>query len=216
MGALIIKLIVGVVLVAAFGGQGGPVMSEAAMVTGDAEVDKALDEMKFENAPTLGPFLRRCMVAMYKGDGTFLWDNVSQWTHDWAQKNLEGVRKNPSMFDVLLKHFEEALAKAKTEEEKASAQAGIDNCKTLKELLPEISPKDYFILSIENTAKISRADMKRGILEDKREVVGEEIAADGKSAVLKLKYVKSGKKEELRFVKEDGVWKFEMWRVLFP
>jgi hypothetical protein len=211
MGALLIKLIVGVIIVTAFGGR-----ENNLLVTGDAEMDKALDAMKFENAPTLGSFYRKCLVAEYNGDGEWLWENISSATHDQEKKSVEYAKKSLPEFDKSVKLLEDKIARLYGYGEDATAELRrqLEHTKTLRERLPKMDAREWFMLRIKFDALRMKEYRKKAAPET--QVIEEKIAPDGKSGFLTARYKNGVFQERLKFVKENGEWKYDVYGKLSP
>jgi len=143
-------------------------------------LDEVLDEMKFENAPTLGPVARKCLVAGIKGEWEKVWDMMSKELHEMTEKLWKSLKENPFDFPHLAK-----LAK----------EAG--------------SAKEYYILTMKEDEK-SEEEWVKEITEDeeKFEVTGEGFSDDGKTGWLKVKNLKTGEEKKMfRLLKEGDEWK---------
>ena len=146
--------------------------------TGNPEMDKVLDEMKFENAPTLGPVARKYFVAMFK----------NEWEKVWDMQSSETQKTNETMWEAAKNMDDE-------EEKKMANEAG--SGKEYYLLRMKKTGK-----SLEESVK----EMKES--DEKYEITGEDISEDGKTGTLKAKNLKTGEIEEtFRFVKEGDEWK---------
>ena len=146
--------------------------------TGNPDIDQALDDMKFENAPTLGPVARKYFVAMFNSD----WEKV------WDLQSSETIKMNEGL-------WESAKNMGDEEEKKMANEAG--SAKEYYILRMKKTEK-----SLEEWAKEITED------EEKFEVIGEEIEEDGKTGWIKAKNLKTSEESKMfRLVKEDGEWK---------
>jgi len=144
-------------------------------------LDKILDDMKFENAPTLRPIAMKYLVAIFKGEWEKVWDMMSNEMH----KMLEHTWMNHKTIPI---------------ETEMATLAKESN-----------SAKEFFVKISEKQQKSEEDMIKELKEEENRfEVVGEEFSDDGKTGWIKTRNLKTGKEEKLfKFVKEDGKWKID-------
>ncbi|MFH1550743.1 MAG: SUMF1/EgtB/PvdO family nonheme iron enzyme, partial [Planctomycetota bacterium] len=157
------------------------VLDETKFETGNPEFDKALDDIKFENAPTLGPIARKCFVATFKNDWEKLWDMVPKEVHEPMEEMWKSLKENP-----------------------------LDNVFPLAKLAKEAGSAKEFYVKMRKEDQKSEEEWVKEITEDADmfEVVGEEFSEDGKTGWIKAKNLKTGKEEKMfRLVKEGDEWK---------
>ncbi|MFH1550062.1 MAG: hypothetical protein ABIH04_05830 [Planctomycetota bacterium] len=147
--------------------------------TGNPEADKILDEMKFENAETLGPIARKMMALSFKGKWEEIWDMLPKKMHESMEQGWTAAKASP----------------VDNEDKKLANEAG--------------SAKEYFAKMFEKEKKSEEDminDMKDE--DSKYEVVREEFSDDGNTGWIIVKYLKtSEEKKKFNFTKEDGEWK---------
>lgn len=160
--------------------------------TGSPNVDKAMDEMQYDKAKTLGALARKVQVAQFTMDFDTLWSLMDK---ESLKSFDERLAKDKENVDKWLKQAEESLNTAANEEDKKRAQEEVDRYKMEKDVLAKItSGKDYF--------KYERSP--------NMVVIGEEFSQDGNTGWLKMKNTKNGREfKGQEFVKEDGQWKMK-------
>ncbi len=149
--------------------------------TGNTDLDKALDDMKFENAPTLGPVAKKYFAAMYTGKWETVWDMQSSETQNTIKEGWEAAKTLPS-----------------GEEKQMADKAG-----SAKEYYVLLMKKDEKPVE-ESVKEITKE-------ETKFEVAGERFSEDGKTGYIEVKYLQTGEedKEMFTLVKEGDDWKVE-------
>jgi len=147
--------------------------------TGNPEFDKALDDMKFENAPTLGPVARKYLVAIFKGEWEKAWDMMSSKVHKTHAETWE-YEKNWAPDEI---------------KEMANKAGSAKEYYILTMKKTEKSEEEW-------VKEITKEKEKKG------EVTGEEFSDDGKTGLMKAKNLKTGKEVTMgRLIKEGGEWK---------
>ena len=146
--------------------------------TGNPDIDKALDDMKFENAETLGPIARMYFVAMFKGEWEKVWDMMPGETH----------KGNEQMWEF-------AKSRGSDEEKEMANKAGSAKEYYILRMKKTEKSEEEWVKEITKE-------------EEKFEVTGEEIEEDGKTGWIKAKNIKTGEEEKMfNFTKEGDEWK---------
>ena len=141
-------------------------------------LDNLFDDMKFENAPTLGPVARKYFFAMFKGEWEKVWDMMPGEIHE--------------QFEMM---WETAKSSGSDEEKEIANKAG-----SAKEF--------YVLFMKENEKSEEEWAEEIAKEEEKIEVTGEEFSEDGKTGWIKAKNLKTGVEEKMfRLIKEGGKWK---------
>ena len=158
-------------------GQGGE--KEAKSLPPSPSLDKILDDMKFENAPTLGPVAVKYIVAMFMGEWERVWDMMPNQMHEMMEHSWMNHKTIPIENEMA------TLAKESN------------------------SAKEFFVKISEKQQKSKEDMLKELEDEkNKFEVIGEGFSDDGKTGWIKAKNLKTGEEERLfRLTKEDGEWK---------
>ena len=148
--------------------------------TGNPEIDKVLDDMKFENAETLGPIARKYFVAMFNNDWEKVWDMMPGETHE-ANKKMWEFAKNSGSDE---------------EKEMANKAGGAKEYYILRMKKNEKTQEEW-------AEEISKD-------KERLEVTGEEFEDDGKTGWIWGKHFKAGetmKSFRLKLKKEGDEWK---------
>jgi type II secretory pathway pseudopilin PulG len=161
---------------------------------------KAVDDMKLENAPTLGPVYVKWEQAAENKDWGTVWDLSSSGEHQWTERELAEIKEKGAAYYEDMKAHQQANMPDPSDERRKNAEARLktyDKCIADIDKIKAMSSREYFIYDKQNDPNLSEYKANKGAFE-KEEINGDEG---------NLMQHAPGFELTTHFTREGGAWK---------
>jgi hypothetical protein len=175
------------------------------------ELQKVLDGMGLENAPTLGPLYREYLIYSVEGKTDKLYDMMGSA----AQKQLSGrLQWETKRYQDEVKADEEKLSRPDiSEQEKAKVASELQNHKKHLADLQACNGDPAKLMALEMQREYPNSGFLEELKKSDTNIIGEKITGNTGSIKLTSKIILDVPQ---LFIKENGTWKVDLPRLGGP